>query len=67
MTDNEWVTGRVTLRIGNVPLDLEMTVPAKPVKPHRTYKRTAEYWTFQKAMKNPTNPWLLTRVEAAKA
>ena len=35
MTDNEWVTGRVTLRIGNVPLDLEMTVPAKPVKPHR--------------------------------
>ena len=23
------------LRIGNVPLDLEMTVPARPVKPHR--------------------------------
>ena len=40
---------------------------AEPVKPHRTYKRTAEYWTFQKAMKNPSNPWLLTKVEAAKA
>jgi predicted lipid-binding transport protein (Tim44 family) len=40
---------------------------AEPVKPHRIYKRTAEYWTFQKAMKNPANPWLLTKVEAAKA
>jgi Fe-S-cluster containining protein len=35
MSANEWVTGRVTLRIGNAPLDLEMTVPARPVKPHR--------------------------------
>jgi Fe-S-cluster containining protein len=35
MAENEWVTGRVTLRIGEVPLDLEMTVPAAPVKPHR--------------------------------
>src|SRR5437868_266478 len=35
MSENEWVTGRVGLRVGNVPLDLEMTVPAKPVKPHR--------------------------------
>ena len=35
MSENEWVTGRVTLRIGNAPLDLEMTVPARPVKPHR--------------------------------
>ena len=35
MSANEWVTGRVTLRIGGAPLDLEMTVPAQPVKPHR--------------------------------
>jgi Fe-S-cluster containining protein len=35
MADNEWVTGRVGLRIAGVPLDLEMTVPAAPVKPHR--------------------------------
>jgi Fe-S-cluster containining protein len=35
MAEDEWITGRVTLRIGNVPLDLEMTVPAKPIKPHR--------------------------------
>ena len=35
MSENEWVTGRVVLRIGTVPLDLEMTVPAQPVKPHR--------------------------------
>ncbi len=40
---------------------------AEPVRPHRTFKRTAEYWTFQKVMKNPANPWLLTKVEAAKA
>ncbi|MFT4074816.1 MAG: Tim44/TimA family putative adaptor protein [Asticcacaulis sp.] len=40
---------------------------AEPVKPHRSYKRTAEYWTFQKGMKNPSSPWLLTKVEAAKA
>ncbi len=33
----------------------------------KTYKRTAEFWTFQKAMRSPANPWLLTRVEAAKA
>ncbi|MGA9660015.1 MAG: Tim44/TimA family putative adaptor protein [Asticcacaulis sp.] len=35
--------------------------------PARTYKRTAEYWTFQKGVTSPNNPWLLTRVEAAKA
>jgi predicted lipid-binding transport protein (Tim44 family) len=40
---------------------------AEPVRPHRTYKRTAEYWTFQKGMKAPSSPWLLTKVEAAKA
>jgi hypothetical protein len=38
-----------------------------PAKPEKVYKRTAEYWTFQKAMRNPNGPWLLTRVEAAKA
>ena len=35
MSENEWVTGKVGLRISGVPLDLEMTVPARPVKPHR--------------------------------
>ncbi|PYS89267.1 MAG: hypothetical protein DMF62_07625 [Acidobacteria bacterium] len=35
MAEDEWVTGKVGLRVGNVPLDLEMTVPARPVKPHR--------------------------------
>ena len=35
MSESDWVTGRVGLRVGNVPLDLEMTVPARPVKPHR--------------------------------
>jgi len=54
----------------SVEAAVPVTTPEKktePVKPHRTYKRTAEYWTFQKAMKNPASPWLLTRVEAAKA
>jgi hypothetical protein len=41
--------------------------PQVPAKPEKIYKRTAEYWTFQKAMRNPNGPWLLTRVEAAKA
>ena len=36
-------------------------------KPHKTYKRTAEYWTFQKALRTQNSPWLLTKVEAAKA
>lgn len=35
METNEWVTGRVVLRIGGYPVEMEMTVPAKPVKPHR--------------------------------
>jgi len=35
MADDEWVTGRVVLKVNGVPLDLEMTVPARPVKPHR--------------------------------
>lgn len=35
MSDGDWITGNVTLRIGGEPLDLQMTVPAFPVKPHR--------------------------------
>jgi len=35
MAEDEWVTGNVSLKIGGYPLDMEMTVPAKPVKPHR--------------------------------
>jgi predicted lipid-binding transport protein (Tim44 family) len=38
-----------------------------PEKPQKIYKRTAEYWTFQKAMRNQGNPWVLAKVEAAKA
>lgn len=47
----------------------KMQRPAKvePFVPHKTYKRTAEYWTFQKGLKSPNTPWLLTKVEAAKA
>jgi predicted lipid-binding transport protein (Tim44 family) len=44
-------------------------VPAtkEPEKPQKVYKRTAEYWTFQKGMRNQGNPWVLAKVEAAKA
>lgn len=35
MATDEWITGNVTLNIGGVPVDMEMTVPAIPVKPHR--------------------------------
>lgn len=35
MKSEEWITGNVTLSIGGTPLDLQMTVPAKPVKPQR--------------------------------
>lgn len=35
MANDEWVTGNVTLNIHGNPLNLEMTVPAFPVKPHR--------------------------------
>jgi len=35
METNEWVTGKVVLRVDGYPLEMEMTVPAKPVKPHR--------------------------------
>jgi Fe-S-cluster containining protein len=35
MAENEWVTGNVRLNIKGYPLEMEMTVPAMPVKPHR--------------------------------
>lgn len=35
MTNDEWVTGNVAVTIAGVPLEMQMTVPAKPVKAHR--------------------------------
>jgi len=35
MENEDWVTGNVRLSVGGEPLDLTMTVPAKPVKPQR--------------------------------
>lgn len=35
MDTEDCITGRVTLRIGTQPVDVEMTVPARPVKLHR--------------------------------
>ena len=35
MENDEWVTGKVGLNIAGQPLQLEMTVPAKAVKPQR--------------------------------
>lgn len=49
---------------------VEGAVPATKTeapKVHKTHKRTAEYWTFQKTLKQQNAPWLLTKVEAAKA
>lgn len=33
--ENEWITGQITLSIGSTKIEMEMTVPAKPVKPKR--------------------------------
>jgi Fe-S-cluster containining protein len=33
--DGEWITGKVTLNFKGIPVDMEMTVPAKPVKARR--------------------------------
>lgn len=33
MKNEDWVTGNVRLNVSGAPLDLQMTVPAKPVKP----------------------------------
>ncbi len=35
MENNSWVTGNIVLRINGEPVEMEMTVPAFPVKPHR--------------------------------
>ena len=35
MENEEWVTGNITLRIGGIPVKMELTVPAAPVKPPR--------------------------------
>ena len=31
----EWITGNIVLNIQGQPIEMQMTVPAKPVKPHR--------------------------------
>jgi len=41
--------------------------PEVKEKPEKTYERTAEFWTFQKSLRNPGSPWLLTHTMAAKA
>ncbi len=33
--DSEWITGQIKLSINGIPLEMQMTVPAKPVKPQR--------------------------------
>lgn len=35
MENNEWVTGNVVIKIQGQPIEMQMTVPASPVKPHR--------------------------------
>ena len=35
MDQNDWVTGELVLSINGEPLKIQMTVPAKPIKPHR--------------------------------
>lgn len=35
MSEEEWVTGKIGLRINDIPVEFELTVPAGPVKPQR--------------------------------
>jgi Fe-S-cluster containining protein len=35
MEIEKWVTGKVVLKVGGYPVEMELTVPAPPVKPHR--------------------------------
>ena len=35
MENGNWVTGNIVLRINGEPVEMEMTVPDFPVKPHR--------------------------------
>lgn len=33
--DSDWITGQIKISINGIPLEMQMTVPAKPVKPQR--------------------------------
>ena len=35
MTEEKWITGNVRLNLKGYPVEMQMTVPATPVKPHR--------------------------------
>jgi len=35
LEDQEWVTGKIKLTISGEPVEMEVTVPAGPIKPHR--------------------------------
>ncbi len=35
MENEDWITGNIRLSVGGEPLELQMTVPVKPVKPQR--------------------------------
>ncbi len=35
MKPDEWVTGQITLSVNGTPLEMQMTVPTKPVKPQK--------------------------------
>lgn len=35
MENESWITGNITLKVGDIPIDIELTVPAQPVKPMR--------------------------------
>lgn len=41
--------------------------PRAEARPSKIHRRTAEFWTFQKGLRAQNSPWLLTKVEAAKA
>ena len=49
------------------PVAVPATKKAASPKTQKIYKRTAEYWTFQKGLRLPSGSWLLAKVEAAKA
>ena len=35
MNEERWVTGNITVRVGEIPVNMQLTVPADPVKPTR--------------------------------
>lgn len=60
------------LMFEDVPQAVEVGEGAAASEPQekpkeKTYERTAEFWTFQKSLRNPGSPWLLTHTMAAKA